>query len=673
MLLLAFSILIVILSGIFLRYRSKRELGLRSDSLYQTFFELCSHPSAIVDPATGNFVKVNQALCKKLGFSENELLRMSFQDVTHPNDQKRSGDAFLEMRTRPTSQWELKKRYVQKDGHSFLATFNGTMVKDQQGQPQLVLAIVQDISEQERFEAALKQSEKKFRTFANFLPQMAWINDAQGTITWYNKRWYDYTGKSEQHLRREGWSHIHHPDYKDHVEKKWFEHLHSEKPWEDRFPLRCKDGNFRWFLSRAIPIRDERGVLECWVGTNTDITDQLLHETRLQDGKNEAERVSAAKTQFLANMSHEIRTPINAIVGFTEFLQDPQLSEYDRQRFTSVIERNSKHLLRLIDEILDLSKVESGHINIESERFSLIDFFAEINPVLQLRARKQNVEFEFEVEGKLPANIASDQTRLRQIVLNLCGNALKFTHTGRVSLRVSFEKPMLKILVSDTGIGIAKHNQHRLFTAFEQADASMTRKYGGSGLGLVLAKRLAEAMHGDVRLLRSELGRGSTFAASIRPDKTFDDAEVDQASFGVVPTIIATPERLDGLRILLADDSADNVTLVETYLKDTGAEIIVAENGQQAVSKALAEHPDLILMDIQMPLMDGHAAIRALRAEHFEKPIIAVTAHAMREERERCEMSGCTDYLTKPLKRATLIRALLRNRSWLHVPNLAPV
>jgi hypothetical protein len=376
---------------------------------------------------------------------------------------------------------------------------------------------------------------------------------------------------------------------------------------------------------------------------------------QLHRSKEEAERANLSKTQFLANMSHEIRTPIGAILGFTDLLKNPQNSQDENHNYMGIVERNSQQLLRLIDDILDLSKVEAGKMTFENIEFSLAEMLSDFNSIMSFKASEKGIAYNFNVHPNTPEFIISDPVRLKQILTNLVGNALKFTDKGYVELKVSYENGALKISVKDTGVGISKAQTKHLFQAFSQADTSTTRRFGGTGLGLILSRRLAESLGGTLSLAESAEGQGSTFYCEIT-------AEVPSHSktMEVKATIPAEKAKtsLTNLKVLLVEDSPDNQMLISTYLKKEGAEITTANNGAIGIDLALKKDFDVVLMDIQMPVLDGYEAARKLRSSHYGKPIIALTAHAMKEERVKCLESGFTEFLTKPIQRDLLIKTL---------------
>lgn len=537
------------------------------------------------------------------------------------------------------------------------------------GHEATILLLLKDLTATKDAEAAVRESEAQFRTLADSMPQMVFVADAQGAITYFNKRWYEYIARSEPGTEGWGWAgeSIHHPDDLQRTIATWKESLATGKPYEVEYRLkRGSDGMYRWHLGRAIPIRDENGNIVRWYGTNTDIHEYKMLLDTLAQTREMAEKANAAKSVFLANMSHEIRTPLGAILGFVNLLKQPNVAEADRERYIDVIDRNTGQLLRIVDDILDLSKVEAGKLVVENIRFSLTELLADFSSLMGFKARENGIDFQIKGATPLPEFINSDPTRVRQILTNVVGNAIKFTERGRVELTVSFREPRLEFKVADTGCGISKEQSQTLFQPFTQADASMTRKFGGTGLGLALTKRLSEILGGEFRLESSEVGKGSVFVSSIRvetpPDVKFVDLTNVFLNEPAPAAMLENPRSLENMKILLVEDSPDNQVLMKVVLGKLGAQVEVAPNGLKGIEAALSNDVDVVLMDVQMPIMDGHEATRKLRAKGFKKPIIALTAHAMKEERERANASGFTDFLSKPINRGQLTEVLLRYR-----------
>ena len=390
-------------------------------------------------------------------------------------------------------------------------------------------------------------------------------------------------------------------------------------------------------------------------------------EQELLRASQRAEVATRAKSEFLANMSHEIRTPMTAILGFSEVLMENVTEERDADA-VATIRRNGEHLIEIINDILDLSKIEAGKLEVEYVRCSPVQTVSEVVSLMRIRASAKNLPLEIEYDGPIPESIQSDPTRLRQILINLIGNAVKFTEVGTVRLVVRLldaesDCPEMQFQVIDSGIGMAREQIARLFQPFTQADTSTTRKFGGSGLGLTISKRLADMLGGDISI-SSIPGEGSTFTLTIAIGPLHGTRLLDCPTEAQLPSDRATkpaasPDRLD-CRVLLAEDGPDNQRLISFLLIKAGAEVTVADNGQVAHDLAVAARDegnpfDLILMDMQMPVVDGYNATRMLRKAGYSGPIVALTAHAMSTDRDRCLNVGCDDYMAKPVDRKELI------------------
>jgi signal transduction histidine kinase/CheY-like chemotaxis protein len=383
-------------------------------------------------------------------------------------------------------------------------------------------------------------------------------------------------------------------------------------------------------------------------------------------GKAEQEAITStlAKSEFLANMSHEIRTPMNAILGFAESLQDPLLADHDRQDAVHTIHRNGHYLLEIINDILDLSKIEAGKMTVELTPCAIGNLVNEVHDLMKVRSDAKGLAFDVERVGLLPRVIMTDCTRVRQILINLLSNAVKFTELGGVRLIARHvpdsTSPTMHFDILDTGIGMSQRQVEKLFSPFVQADSSTTRLFGGTGLGLTISKRFAEMLGGDVNVVESIPGAGSRFRLVISAGSVQDNEAIARTMTATGPQRREdTADTALDCRILVAEDGPDNQKLLLHILTRRGANVTIVDNGQLAVDRALAaratnEHFDIVLMDMQMPVLDGYSAASALRQHNFDMPIIALTAHAMKGDRDKCIASGCNDYLTKPLDRQLL-------------------
>jgi CheY-like chemotaxis protein/nitrogen-specific signal transduction histidine kinase/HPt (histidine-containing phosphotransfer) domain-containing protein len=422
----------------------------------------------------------------------------------------------------------------------------------------------------------------------------------------------------------------------------------------------------RTFMANCSPVLGSNGKPGGVLVSLDDVTQLQQNEIELRQAQAQAEAANRAKSEFLANMSHEIRTPMNAILGFTDLLKRGYVKSAAEERsHLNTIHSSGQFLLGLINDILDLSKIEAGHIEVERIACAPHAICQEVVNVLAVRAREKGLSLTVEVGGRIPATIDTDPARVRQIVTNLVGNAIKFTERGGVRVLIRLdeqgEPPQLLIEVIDSGIGIGAQQVDKLFEAFTQADETINRRFGGTGLGLVISRRFARALGGDI-VVRSTPGEGSVFAVTL-----------DTGSLVGVPLLLSTEVALavplaaaeEAVRwsfpsatVLVVDDAPENRELVQLVLQEHGLRIVEAENGAVAVDKALAQHFDAILMDMQRPVLDGFEATRKLRAAGLAVPIIALTANAMTGFEHEVLAAGCSAYLTKPIDIDRLVAAM---------------
>ena len=414
--------------------------------------------------------------------------------------------------------------------------------------------------------------------------------------------------------------------------------------------------------------RNSEGKIVGLFGTAADVTVEIERERALQVARNQADAANRAKSEFLANMSHEIRTPLTAILGFADMLREEGNLDIPPDQWKQKIDtitNAGQHLLTIINDVLDLSKIEAGKASTELIETPLIEVLCEVERLLRPKTAGKGVILNAKLLTPVPDRILSDPMRLRQILMNLVGNAVKFTEHGTIAINASVTKSAtnswLVIDIEDTGPGITAEQSQSLFDAFSQADSTVTRKHGGTGLGLTISRRLANLMGGDVTLQRTELGRGSCFRLVLPLMPVTNSIMVDQIKTQVLSPVSSPTAKIQVLgRILLVEDGLDNQRLISFLLKKAGATIDIADNGQVALellNKANESNVtyDLLLTDIQMPVMDGYRLASTLRSRGIKLPIIALTAHALSDDRQKCLDAGCDDYLSKPIDKNSLL------------------
>jgi PAS domain S-box-containing protein len=628
----------------------------------------CMGDSVIVTDPESRITFMNSAAEKLTGWDQNDALQKHLTEILNLVNEPASNDV--------ESTVACAIRYGGLTGladHTVLIAHNGSKrpidgsaapILDAGGGLEGVVLVFHDVSIRRKAEQELEISEVRYRRLFESAHDGIVILDAvTAKVLDVNPFVADLLGyPKEQFLGKELWEM---GVFKDaEVSKRAMATLQrlGRIRYED-LSLQHKDG-------RQIPVEfvsniyreGRRNVIQCNI---RDISERkrLAHE--LAKATQDAENANRAKSEFLANMSHEIRTPMGAILGFTEMLLVKSPEQCAQISCVQIIRRNSLHLLELINEILDLSKVEAGHMKVESISCDLPALLLEIISLMRPRAAEKGLGFGVTFEGPIPNLIQTDPLRLRQILVNLLGNAVKFTESGRIDMRITDEGDggpniLLRIDVIDSGIGMKPEQLSRLFRPFTQGDESITRKFGGTGLGLTISGHLAKLMRGGVTAV-SQPGIGSIFTLKVDGGLSAGVERTKDLTEAMLPTPM--DRRLQAniqLRghILLVEDGADNQRLLRMQLSGAGASVTSALNGQIAVDLTTTQPFDLILMDMQMPVMDGYVATIEIRRRGLTMPIIALTAYAMAEDRDKCMASGCTAYLSKPIDEETLLKTV---------------
>jgi PAS domain S-box-containing protein len=532
------------------------------------------------------------------------------------------------------------------------------------GDRELFVCFVTDITERREMVAALRASEQQFRSLIGTIPgisyrsriegahPMVFISDAVERVAGYPAR--DFLGEPPGTAPRRCFGALIHAADRVRVSEAIRTALAEDRPYLVEYRLLHADGSTRWLWENGAGVRNEAGVLTWLDGVILDISERRTMEDALRQAKEAAEQAAAARASFVANMSHEIRTPMNSILGFTDVLLDGELAPEQRRHLDTV--RNAgRSLLRLLNEILDTAKLEKGAVELEINDFNLLSLIDELSSTLAANARAKGLQVDIHYDPALPTNLRGDELRIRQVLTNLLDNAIKFTAAGSVTLRAEQQEGMLHFSVKDTGIGIAAERLQAIFDPFTQADASMTRRFGGTGLGTTISKQLVELMGGKI-WGESVVGEGTTFHVVL---------PLMVARFAPQQARVRTAAALPPLRVLAADDVPQNLELLQLLMARRGHTMTAVSDGAAVVEMAARQEFDLILMDFQMPVLDGLAATRRIREQEqatgrARVPVIAMTASVLAEHRRASAEVGMDGFASKPVDWVTLSHEIAR-------------
>jgi len=651
-----------------------------ADTLQRAIFNSANFSSIATD-SKGVIQIFNVGAEKMLGYAAAEVMnKITPADISDPQELIARAEALsAELGTPITPGFEAlvfkasrgiediyELTYIRKDGTRFPAVVSVTALRDAQDAIIGYLLIGTDNTARKEVEEEQKTSDQRLRDQQFYTRSLIESNidalmttDPAGTITDVNKQMEILTGCTRDELIGAPFKGCFTDPSRAEAGIK---QVLSEKSVTDyELTARARDGKETVVSYNATTFYDRNRKLQGVFAAARDVTERKRFEQELQQAKATAESASRTKSDFLASMSHEIRTPMNAIMGIADLLSKTSLTS-EQDKYVEIFRRSGDNLLNLINDILDLSKVEASQLDLEHIGFSLSDHLEKVIEMVAPRAKEKGLSLTCHIAPGVENDLIGDPTRLRQVLLNLLGNAIKFTQSGCVSLDVEAQEDVaaqtaLRFTVSDTGIGIANEQLDNIFERFTQADNSTTRRFGGSGLGLTISKRLVELMGGRI-WVESDIGKGSLFAFTVQFEVWLAGNRPAAAPIGA-----GTKGPLPALRILMAEDSPDNVTIALAYLASTPYQVTVAETGEIACQKFMDGYYDLVLMDRQMPGIDGLAATRAIRAwekanDRAPTPIIALTASALKGDREICLAAGCTAYFTKPIKEDALLQAI---------------
>lgn len=621
------------------------------------------------------------------GYEAAEMIGKPVMKLVPPDRQHEFTEAFDRLKSHGrVERYDTVRR--RKDGSLVDVSANLSTILDNNGQVIGVSAIAHEITARKRAEERLCESEERLANIVQNAAETIYTLSLDGVFTFVSPAWTEKLGHDVSEIKGQHFARFIHPDDLAVCLEGIDAALATGKPQQGTYRIRHKDGSWRWHHTSGSLAKDKQGRPSYFIGVAEDVTEwkraaeELLNHAKSLEAANRkiqelnmlVAAASRAKSEFLTNMSHEIRAPLTAILGFTDLLlEDESLEGAASGRIEAIktIQRNGRRLLEVISDIRDLSKIEAGKHDLDLQACSPWKIVSEVMDAMKVRADAKGLRLSVEYQRNVPLKITSDPIRLRQILVTLIGNAIKFTEKGSVRVVVQPDSACddvgkLRFDIIDTGIGIAPDHIPMLFQPFSQVDVSASRCCGGTGLELAISKRLAEMLKGDITVA-SLPGEGTSFSLSIG---TGLPAEARRPQHSTEPSEPRTTAKCDlpalNCRILLAEDGPDNQWLISRVLRKAGAEVSVVEDGEQAVEQALGSEEaggafDLVLMDVRMPVLDGYEATRALRAKGYRGPIVALTACAMKDDRQRCLYAGCDDYLTKPIDRRKLLETVARH------------
>lgn len=657
----------------------------QSQEQFRSAFEYSAIGMALVS-TSGRWLSINKKLSEIIGYPKEELTQMTFQDITHPEDLESDVRQVHQLLAGEIDGYQMEKRYFHKDGHLVWALLSVSLVRDTAGRPLHFVSQIENITDRKEAELELNRMSSRLKLATQAAKVGIWEYDIiQNQLVW-DPIMYELYGITKETFEGEyeAWRNGIHPDDIERSDSEVAQAIAGEKKFDTEFRVVWPDQSVHHIRALAIVERNEQGEAMRMVGTNWDITadknyKQALHETTelAEVAKQQALDSAKAKENFLSTMSHEIRTPLNAILGVANLLLMENMKE-EQLEHLRLLKFSGENLLTLVNDILDYNKIDAGKIEFEQVDFNLQSLLQSIQKSMLLRIENKALNLELSYDKKVPQFFIGDPVRVSQIVNNLVGNAIKFTEKGKVSVNVTLaeidhEAARIHFKISDTGIGIEPENQTMIFENFSQASGDTTRKFGGTGLGLAITKRLLEYMGSDIHL-ESELGKGSTFSFDLSLPLGQEDAysESDVPGGDIYESLADK-----GIRILVAEDNKANQIVLEKFLHKWGVQMEFVETGDQAVHLSKSERFDLILMDLQMPVMDGYQATKQVREANTEYstsiPIIALTASALLDVRKKVKELGMTDYITKPFDPKELYEKILKYHGLVEVKPLANI
>jgi PAS domain S-box-containing protein len=655
--------------------RKRAEQALRRSE--EQFRLLIEHaPDAIfISDQQGVYLDVNASACQLLGYERDALIGKQTTDLIPAEDLPRFITAKEQLLAGQSQveEWTL----IHKNGTLIPVEVSAKILSDGRWQ-----AFIRNISDRKQTEVALRQSELRFRTLADTMPQLFWTTQPDGYHTYFNQRWYEYTGMTLEQTQGWGWSQILHPSDRQRCFEVWNESLHTGKDYNIEYRLRSVNGEYRWFLARAFPLQAENGQILHWFGSCTDIHDQkmALEERdrafiQEQIAREQAETANRIKDEFLAILSHELRSPLNPILGWTKLLRSRKFDHSTTDRALETIERNAKLQTQLIEDLLDISRILRGKMALDAVPVDLVNVIEAALETVDLAAEAKKIQIETQLERSI-GQVSGDPNRLQQIVWNLLSNAVKFTpEGGRVEVTLTKvgndltgmpsgmdvgavdgqnePQTAVQLRVKDNGKGINPNFLPYVFDSFRQEDGKTTRGFGGLGLGLAIVRHLVELHGGRVIAESAGENQGATFTVTL-PLLADSDPAIPQ----ILPVPSSQPISLEGWRVLVVDDETDMQQLALVILQQAGATVQVANSAAEALEKMESFQPNLLISDLGMPEVDGYMLLRQIRQRYpasQQIPAIAVSAYATEYDRRKAIEAGFQRHLAKPIEPQDLV------------------
>ena len=613
--------------------------------------------------STGHQLDVNKEFLTMLGYSRKEYQSLNFTDISHPDDLEIELPFFNKIQNGEISNYNIEKRLRKKDGNYIWVDASIAVRRDQNGDISMFIVTAKDITQKRKtkqeLSVAKKDSEEKERKLKNLLGNLKGVayqckNDKNWTMLFISKGVKELTGYEVNDIKNNNvisWNQIIHEDYREHVDKIVSEAIVNNMPFTLEYKITCKKGEEKWVWEKGFMemSNNKPSHLEGFI---TDITPLKNYEKELLVAKNRAEDSNRLKTEFLHNMSHEIRTPMNGIMGFSDMLTNQDLTPEKRNYYSRIVQNCSHQLLRTIDDILEISTLETEQVGIDETEFCLNDFLMELFSIFSLKLNERNIPLYIKKELRdNKSYITTDKTKLNKVISNLLENSLKYTLEGFIEFGYYIDKAMLVIYVKDTGIGISPENHQLIFERFSQENKELSKKIGGLGLGLAIAEENTSLLGGHIDL-DSDKNKGSTFYINI-PYKPANSIKEGDSKENTVAN-----QSEHNYNILIAEDEEVNFLYLEALLEENEINnytVIHAKNGQEAIDICLNnKNIDLILMDIKMPIMNGHEASKKIKSKIPKLPIIAQTAYSTESEKRLALESGCDAFIAKPIKKEEL-------------------